>query len=215
MSGEPLVNPIFFLYTIHFKLYILIGTKIYLFLFKEVIYIYTTNVHLEGDALEVVQAFNREESWWGSYGAVIQAAKQQLEGIQERKMKHVTSFTDGLHGRGFLNKDSALNASTLVVTHQQAQFNKMKSKQQIKNQNTNRRQQTHPHQRRRACNWPASPAGKPTFQPEKISIADISFLSPNPESPAGKKPKKNQQNQKKTKPKLQIISSKIKSKQQI
>jgi hypothetical protein len=29
-------------------------------------------------------------------------------------------------------------ASTHVVTHQQAQFNKIKSKQQIKNQNTNR-----------------------------------------------------------------------------
>jgi hypothetical protein len=35
-------------------------------------------------------------------------------------------------------------ASNLVVTHQQAQFKKIKSKQQIKNQNTNRRRQTHP-----------------------------------------------------------------------
>jgi hypothetical protein len=50
---------------------------------------------LEGDALEVVQAFNREESWWGSYGAVIQAAKQQLEGIQEWKMKHVPRGANG------------------------------------------------------------------------------------------------------------------------
>jgi hypothetical protein len=81
-------------------------------------------------------------------------------------------------------------ASTLVVTHQRAQFNKMKSKQQIKNQNTNQRQQTHPHRRRRACNRPASPAGKPTFRQEKISIADNSFLSPNPASLAGKKPEK-------------------------
>jgi hypothetical protein len=55
-------------------------------------------------------------------------------------------------------------ASTLVVTHQQAQFNKMKSKQQIKNQNTTRRQQTHPPPTPESMQ-PASIAGRKTSFP--------------------------------------------------
>jgi hypothetical protein len=58
-------------------------------------------------------------------------------------------------------------ASTLLVTHQQAQFNKMKSKQHIKNQNTNHRQQTHP------------PPAPESMQPASIASRKTSF-------PAGK-----------------------------
>jgi hypothetical protein len=32
-------------------------------------------IHLEGDALGIVQAFNRETNRWGSYGVVVQDAK--------------------------------------------------------------------------------------------------------------------------------------------
>jgi hypothetical protein len=102
------------------------------------------------------------------------------------------------------------------VTHQQAQVKKMKSKQQIKIKT------------QMPANPPPSasesmqPAGKPAFRPEKISIAD-SFLSPNPASPEKNQKKKTpkqkkstkKKNKNKTKPKLQIISSNIKSKQQI
>jgi hypothetical protein len=43
---------------------------------------------LEGDALEVVQALQREESGWGRNGAV-HDAKQQMERFMEWRMAHV------------------------------------------------------------------------------------------------------------------------------
>jgi hypothetical protein len=66
-------------------------------------------------------------------------------------------------------------------------------------------------------------AGKPAFHPEKISIAgQLSFYQklfsfPKPSITGQKKTPKQKKSTKpeKTKPKLQILSSKIKSKQQI
>lgn len=37
-------------------------------------------IHLEGDALEVVQAFRREVTWWGSYGATVEEATRLEDG---------------------------------------------------------------------------------------------------------------------------------------
>jgi hypothetical protein len=47
------------------------------------------DVILEGDALEVVQAMNREEFSCGRYGALINDAKILLQQVQHWKVRHV------------------------------------------------------------------------------------------------------------------------------
>jgi ribonuclease HI len=44
---------------------------------------------LEGDAQEVVKAFNYDGMWMGSYGAVIQEAKEALNNLQEWQVQFV------------------------------------------------------------------------------------------------------------------------------
>jgi hypothetical protein len=48
-----------------------------------------SDVILEGDSLEVVQALIREEPTWGRYGALINDTKQHLQQIQRWKICHV------------------------------------------------------------------------------------------------------------------------------
>jgi hypothetical protein len=47
-------------------------------------------VKLEGDALEIIQAFERNDTWRGSYGVLVQDARQQLDRLLEWKMQHVS-----------------------------------------------------------------------------------------------------------------------------
>jgi hypothetical protein len=47
------------------------------------------DVILEGDALEVVQALNREDQSWGRYGALTNEAKRLLRQVQKWKVCHV------------------------------------------------------------------------------------------------------------------------------
>ena len=47
------------------------------------------NIQLEGDALEIIQAFKRDENWRGSYGVLVQDATQQLDKLLEWRMDHV------------------------------------------------------------------------------------------------------------------------------
>jgi hypothetical protein len=109
-------------------------------------------------------------------------------------------------------------ASTLIMTHQQAQYKKMKSKQQIK---IKTQTPANPPPPAPESMQPACITGRKTTFPAGKNQHRRLFSFPKP-SITGKKPKKklqnrkNQQNKKKkTKPKLQIISSNIKSKQQI
>jgi ribonuclease HI len=48
-----------------------------------------TEVILEGDSLEVVQALNREEPSWGRYGSLINDAKRLLQQLHNWKVCHV------------------------------------------------------------------------------------------------------------------------------
>jgi hypothetical protein len=102
-------------------------------------------------------------------------------------------------------------ASNLVVTHQQAQFKKIKSKQQIKNQNTNRRRQTHPPPAPESMQ-PASIASRKTAMLEnqlsgrKKSALPTTLFFPQtqhhrPEKNQKKKKKKTTKQKKSTKPK--------------
>jgi hypothetical protein len=103
-------------------------------------------------------------------------------------------------------------ASTPVMTHQEAQFNKMKSKQQIKIQNTNRQPANPPPtsagdhatgQHRRTENQLSG--RKKSASPACFLSTKNSFLSPNPRTQHHRPEKnqkklrnrKNQQNQKK------------------
>ena len=46
-------------------------------------------ITLEGDAMEVVQAFCREGVWRGSYGMVIEEARENLQQLLEWRVNHV------------------------------------------------------------------------------------------------------------------------------
>jgi hypothetical protein len=102
-------------------------------------------------------------------------------------------------------------ASTPVMTHQEAQFNKMKSKQQIKIQNTNRQPANPPPtsvedhatgQHRRTENQLSG--RKKSASPACFPSTKNSFLSPNPRTQhhrPEKKPEKTPKQKKSTKPK--------------
>jgi hypothetical protein len=110
-------------------------------------------------------------------------------------------------------------ASTLVVTHQQAQFNKMKSKQHITKPPPANPSPTgagehatgqHRQSENQLSSWKKSASPATLFFPQTQHhwLEKKKNRKKTPKHKKSTKPRK-------TKPKLQILSSKIKSKQQI